>query len=406
MTFKRDTLALTALLGILTALGPLSTDMYLSSLPSLTVTLDSTPAEAQLTLSVFLLGFASTQIFYGPLSDRYGRRPVLLGGLAIFIVASALCAAAQSMPLLIAARFLQAVGASGPIVLARAVARDLYSGRRAGQELALMASIMGVVPMFAPTIGGILEIAFGWRSVFIVTVILGLVLAVVVALRLPETLPESAAEPPTPLGMIRIFGRLVRNPVFDVYVGLVCLSYGGLFAFISVASFVLQDLYGLSPIQFGITFGVCSVGYVAGTLTGRRVTGRHGIDAAIGVGAALMALGGTATLALVLTDIGGVLALIAASTLFFAGVGSALAQSMAGALMPFPGNAGAASSFMGVCQMTFAALTGVIVAAALDAELFADQALPLALAFVVLAYAAVALFLLSGNLRRTAQNDG
>jgi MFS transporter, DHA1 family, multidrug resistance protein len=403
MTFKPDTFALTALLGLLTALGPISTDMYLPSLPSLTVALDSTPAEAQLTLSVFLLGFASTQIFYGPLSDRYGRRPVLLAGLTIFALATLLCAMADSMPLLIAARFAQALGASGPIVLARAIARDLYSGRRAGQELALMASIMGIVPIAAPTLGGFFEDAFGWRSVFIVGAGLGIILAGVVALRLPETAPRGGAEPATPLGMIRIFGRFITDVRFLVYVSLVCFSYAGIFVFISVSSFILQDLYGLTPVQFGLSFGICSIGYVGGTLTGRRITGRHGIDAAIRVGVILMALGGTAMTALALSEFAGVAALLAGTFVAFAGTGCVLPQSMAGALMPFPSSAGAASSLMGVCQMTFSALAGVLVASALDWTVFADQAMPLATAEMALGVAAVLVFLGSKKIRLAAR---
>jgi DHA1 family bicyclomycin/chloramphenicol resistance-like MFS transporter len=403
MTFKRDTLALTALLGLLTALSPLATDMYLPSMPSLTAHLDSSPSEAQLTLSVFLVGFASTQIFYGPLSDRYGRRPALLIGLTIFVLASILCALAQSMPMLIAARFVQALGASGPIVLARAVARDLYSGRRAGQELAMMASIMGIVPTLAPAIGGVLEITFGWRSTFILAAAIGVVLAAVVALRLPETRPDSGA-PSTPLGMIRIFGRFIRDPRFLVYVSLVCFSYGTIFVFLSVSSFILQGYYGLSPLWFGISFGLCSIGYIIGTIIGRHVTGRFGIDAGLGVGIALMALGAIAILVVVVSGIGGVYAVIAASTVTFAGVGAALAQSMAGTLMPFPNNAGAASSLMGVCQMTFAAIAGIAVAGVFDAGLFANQAMPLAVAFAILALAAVTVYLGGWKIRAAARS--
>ncbi len=401
MTFRPDTLALTALLGLLTALSPLATDMYLPSLPALTVALGSTPAEAQLTLSAFLIGFASTQIFYGPLSDRYGRRPALLVGLAIFVIASVACALAQSMPTLIAARFAQALGASGPIVLARAVARDLYSGRRAGQELAMMASIMGIVPMTAPAVGGVLEVAFGWRSNFVLSAAVGVALAAVVWLRLPETRPDGGA-PSTPLGMIRVFGRFIRDPRFLVYVSLVCFSYASLFVFISVSSFILQGVYGLTPILFGLAFGLCSIGYVAGTIVGRHVTGRFGIDAGIAVGITLMAL--AVVLAVVLAGFGGVHAVIATSMVVFAGCGAALAQSMAGALMPFPANAGAASSLMGVCQMTFAAAAGILVAAVLDAGIFADEAMPLAVALAAFGLAAVAVYLGGGRIRAAARS--
>jgi MFS transporter, DHA1 family, multidrug resistance protein len=404
MTFKPDTLALTALLGILTALGPLSTDMYLPSLPSLTVALNSTPAEAQLTLSAFLFGFASTQIFYGPLSDRYGRRPALLTGLALFVVATLLCALAQTMPMLIAARFAQALGASGPIVLARAVARDLYSGRRAGQELALMASIMGIVPITAPTLGGVFEVLFGWRSTFVVAAAVGAVLFCIVLLRLPETLPPREGAPLTPFGMIRIFGRFIRDPRFLVYVSLVCCTYSGIFVFISVSSFVLQGYFGLTPLLYGVAFGVCSVGYVSGTLVGRKLSGHFGIDAGLGTGVSLMAAGGLALLAVTLTEVGGVYAVVAASTLFFAGCGAAMPQAMAGTLMPFPENAGAASSLMGVCQMFFGAMAGTLVATALDAGIFTREPMSLAAGTATIGVAAIVIYIGGWKIREAARS--
>src|ERR671928_16172 len=163
---KPDTLALTAVLALLTALGPLSTDMYLPSLPAIASIFGATPAAVQLTLSAFLLGFAAGQILHGPVSDRYGRKPVLLATLTLFGLTSIACALSPSVPFLIAMRFVQALAASGPIVLARAIVRDLYEGPRAGRELARMGTIMGLVPAAAPVLGGVLDQVFGWRSVF------------------------------------------------------------------------------------------------------------------------------------------------------------------------------------------------------------------------------------------------
>ena len=152
MPIRPDTVASTVLLALLTSLAALSTDMYLPSLPAIAGELRSTASEVQLTLSAFLIGFALGQLIYGPLSDRYGRKPVLLAGLAIYVAASAACAMATSVDLLIAARFVQAIGACGPMVIGRAIVRDFYSGARAGQELARMGSIMGV-PAVAPILG-------------------------------------------------------------------------------------------------------------------------------------------------------------------------------------------------------------------------------------------------------------
>src|SRR5215210_3235221 len=185
---KPDTLALTAVLALLTALGPLSTDMYLPSLPAIAQNFRAGPAQTQLTLSVFLLGFAVGQFVYGPVSDKTGRRPVLLFGLGLFLLATLACAAATSIEALIAARFVQALGASGPIVLGRAMVRDLYDGARAGRELSRMGSIMGLVPAIAPIFGGVLHEVFGWRSTFMASVLFGGALAAVVSTRLPETI--------------------------------------------------------------------------------------------------------------------------------------------------------------------------------------------------------------------------
>src|SRR3712207_1478784 len=186
---KPETLAMTVVLALLTALGPLSTDMYLPSLPAIAADLGATTAGTQLTLSAFLLGFAVGQFVYGPVSDRVGRRPVLLFGLGLFALASLACTAAPSIEALVAARFVQALGASGPIVLGRAIVRDLYEGPRAGRELSRMSTIMGLVPAVAPVLGGLLHEALGWRSNFAACILFGVVLAAVVIARLPETIP-------------------------------------------------------------------------------------------------------------------------------------------------------------------------------------------------------------------------
>ena len=189
------TFGLTLLLAMLTALGPLSMDMYLPSLPDIAHVLDAPVARTQLTISSYLIGFAVGQMIYGPLSDRYGRRPVLLAAVALYLASTLACAAAQSVDLLIAARLLQGISGSGAIVLARAIVRDVYSGVQAARELSLMGSISATAPIVAPMIGGVLQAGFGWRANFFCMSVGGLIALLVAGRLLPETLrPDNRAE--------------------------------------------------------------------------------------------------------------------------------------------------------------------------------------------------------------------
>lgn len=180
--------ALTALLALLTGIGPLSVDMYLASWPEMVWLLDATQAQVQLTISVYLVGFGIGQAIYGPLSDRHGRKPVLLAAIALFVAASVVCAVAPSIEVLIVARFLQAIGGAGVLVLPRAIARDLHEGVFVARELSRMAAVMALTPVVAPLIGGVLQTAFGWRSNFVALTAFGLMLAVMVWTLLPESL--------------------------------------------------------------------------------------------------------------------------------------------------------------------------------------------------------------------------
>lgn len=394
MTLRPDTLAMTAVLAMLTALGPLSTDFYLPSLPDIVRVMETDVAGAQATLSAFLFGFAGGQILWGPLSDRLGRRPVLLTGLALFTLATLACALAPSIEALTAARAVQALGASGPIVLGRAMVRDLYEGPRAGRELARMGMIMGLVPAVAPVLGGVLQQAFGWRSTFVASLAFAAVLAVVVGLLLPETLKARSREPLSLLAIIKGFGTLLQNRAYRVYVGLTALAYGGLFAFISGSSFVLIGMHGLTPAQYGLSFGFGVLGFILGTILAQRLVGRRGMDGVIALGVACLAGGGLAMLLCVLTGFAGPFGVIVPMALYACGVGLTMPQAQASAMMPFPDRAGAASSFTGLCQMLFSACVGLLVGHALK-----SGALPLPLVMSAIGVAALVLFKASAAIR-------
>ncbi len=394
---RPNTFALTALLALMTALGPLSTDMYLPSLPAIGLALGADTAQVQLTLSMFLLGFAVGQVFYGPFSDKYGRKPLLLGGLGLFIVASLLCIIAPSIELLIAARFLQALGAAGPIVLARAVVRDLYEGSRAARELALMGTIMGLVPAAAPVLGGYVQRFLGWPAHFAIAAICGIFGGFVISQKLPETVRTRNPAPVSLLGIVNGFAALTVNRGFLAYLAMMALAYGGLFGYISGSSFVLQGIYRLSEVGFGLAFAIGVIGYIGGTLTAQRLVPRFGIDRTIFVGVGCLAAGGLAMLASVLLDTGHAAEIVLPMMLYLFGVGLVMPQAMAGALMPFPDRAGTASSFCGFIQMLGGALIGAAVGRALG-----TSALPLPIAIASTGICALIIFLVSGPARRAS----
>lgn len=394
---KPDTLALTVVLALLTALGPLSTDMYLPSLPAIAAGLQATTGQTQLTLSAFLFGFAAGQFFYGPVSDRVGRKPVLLFGLGLFSLASLICALAPNIEILIAARFLQALGASGPIVLGRAIVRDFYEGPRAGKELSRMGSIMGVVPAIAPVFGGLIAQFYEWRVIFGVMLLCGLALAATVVLRLPESIRHKSDTPISFASILRGFRILLKHPGYRTYVGLSMLTYGGLFAFISGSSFVLQGLYGLDELAYAFSFTFMVLGFIGGTFLAQVLVGRYGLDGTIRFGVMSLALGGVTMLALVILNVPSSFAITGPMAIYALGVGLTMPQAMASALMPFPDRAGAASSLLGICQMTFAAILGIALGQNLGAS-----ALPLPAAIAGTGLLALILFTTTGRARGKA----
>jgi MFS transporter, DHA1 family, multidrug resistance protein len=355
--------ALTLLLSLLTGLGPLSMDMYLPSLPAIGAALHGSIAQVQLTISSYLFGFAAGQIIYGPVSDRFGRRPVILAALVLYGIGSVACAVTQSIETLTAVRFIQALGGAGAIVLARAVVRDIYSGVRAGRELSLMGSITAFAPIAAPAIGGVLQTVFGWRASFILLVIFAFFAAAVAARLLPETLRQRTPGPFSLRSMRAMYRSVLVHRGFLANLGILTASFVGLFAWVSGASVVMQGVYGLSPAAFGATYAVGALGYMAGTAIAARIVMRIGLDRTMGIGAVIQAAGGVAMAVAVALGLGGVVWLVGAMTLYLAGMGFVLPQTQASALTPFPDRAGTASSLMGFAQQSCAAIAAAAIGA-------------------------------------------
>jgi DHA1 family bicyclomycin/chloramphenicol resistance-like MFS transporter len=385
------------LLAALSAIGPLTTDMYLPSLPDIARQLDASTAQVQLTISAYLIGFAVGQIFYGPVSDRHGRKPVLVAAIALYCVASLACALSTSIGMLIVARAFQALGGSGGIVLARAIVRDIYSGARAGRELSLIGSVMALAPVLAPIAGGLVQTGFGWRATFLALVIGGLLGAVIVLLLLPETLNARAAEPVSIPSIFRSYRIVARNPSYLAYLGIASASYAGLFAWISGASFVLQNLYGLTPFDFGVAFALGSIGYMAGSALAARMVVKVGLDGMLGIGGCACAAGGLGMVVAVAFGLTSSLSLVLPVAVYLAGLGMVLPQSIAGAMTPFPERAGAASSLFGFVQQSAAALCGAAVGWFLG-----QSAWPLAIGVAAMGCATLGLWLATYGTRRAA----
>ena len=367
MRILPGTLAMTFLLAAMTSLGPLSTDIYVASLPHIGAALGASTMAVQLTITCYLIGFAAGQIIYGPLSDKFGRRPVLLAGYAIYIVAALACLFASSIDILIVGRVAQAFGAAGPIILSRAIVRDLYEGRLAARQYGLMSTIMGVTPIVAPIAGGFLQAWFGWRSNFVVMAAFGIGLAVLATLLLPETNHNRLKGPLSFGSVLESYAVVSRNKAYRAYLGIQACSFNGLFGFISSSSHVMQRVYGLSPQEFGFSFTACSMSFVVGTFIGSRLVARRGIDGMIGLGVACEFAAGVAQVLALWIAPQSFLSITAPYMLFFLGVGFLLPQTQAASLTPFPERAGAASSLMGFIQMTSGAITGTIVGATLGA---------------------------------------
>jgi DHA1 family bicyclomycin/chloramphenicol resistance-like MFS transporter len=394
---RPGTFALTLLLSLLTALGPLTMDMYLPSLPAIGDALGAPPVQVQLTISSYLLGFAVGQIIYGPISDRIGRRPVILVALAVYSVATVVCALAQSIDILIAVRFVQALGGAGSIVLARAAVRDLYSGVRAGRELSLMGSITAFAPIVAPAIGGVLQTAFGWRSTFILLVVFALASWATAVRFLPETLHQRASGPFSFRAMGALYRSVLVHGGFLANLCILVAAFVGLFAWIAGAPYVMQGLYGLTPVMFGVTYAAGAGGYMAGSYTASRFVMRLGLGRTIGFGTVVMAAGGLTMATVVALGFSNVGWLVGTMTIYLAGMGLALPQTQAAALTPFPDRAGTASSLLGFAQQSSAAITAVAIG-----QFLGQSAWPVAGTIAATGCMSLVIWVLTRNVRRAA----
>jgi DHA1 family bicyclomycin/chloramphenicol resistance-like MFS transporter len=369
------------------AIGSLSIDMALPSLPATAADLGARPASMQLTVTLFLAAFALAQLLHGPLSDRIGRRRVLLGGLAVYVIGGLASWAAPSAGLLVAARVLQALGAGSGPVIGRAIVRDLYEPAHAARVLGYMGTAMALTPILAPIVGGVVHVAFGWRAVYLTLAACGTVFLGIAALLVRETNRRRDPDALRPGRLTTNTAELLTDRAFLGYVLVAALMFGGQFAFISGSSFVLIEVLSVPPDVYGLCFGLVALGIMTGSFVAGRFVSRVGIDGLIVLATRLGAVAGCLMAALALGRVWTVPAVIGPMYLFAVGVGIVLPTAVAGAIGPFPRTAGLASAVMGFLQLTAAAGYGIVVGRVYD-----GTPVPMAVAIAAAGLAAAVIF--------------
>ncbi|MFI9149285.1 multidrug effflux MFS transporter [Streptomyces sp. NPDC053367] len=402
---RRTGALVTFVLGGLTATPPLAMDMYLPALPEVTRNLHAPAATVQLTLTACLFGMALGQLVVGPMSDRWGRRRPLLAGLAVYVVATALCAFAPTVETLVVFRLAQGLAGAAGIVIARAVVRDLYDGVAMARFFSTLMLVSGVAPIVAPLIGGQILRVTDWRGVFVVLAVIGVLLSALVWTRLPETLPPAERHAGGVGEALRSMRGLLADLPFTGFLLTGGFAFAALFAYISASPFVIQEIHGASPQTFSLLFGLNSVGLVAaGQLNGKVLVGRVRLERVLGVGLGVVLLAATALLLMSLGVFGetGLAPVAAALFVLMTAMGVTLPNTQALALMRTKHAAGSASALLGTSSFLIGAVASPLVGVAGE-----DTAVPMAVVQLSAALLAAGCFaLLCRPWRTTAETLG
>jgi len=355
-------LAMTLLLGLLVSFAPMTIDLYLPAFPIMARDLATDAESIQLTLSVYMVGFALSQTIFGPISDRFGRKPTIMIGTSIYLVASVACALATTVEQLIVFRLFQSIGAAAAPVVARAVVRDMFTREEAARMYSVVTTVVAIAPVVAPVLGGFIVVWLGWRANFWVLTGFGASAMLLVIVMLPETNrnPDPTA---TRIGqMLRNFATMLSNRAYLGYVLTVMGNFSGLFAYLLGASFVLVDQLGMSPTSFGLSFGAASVGFMSGAFLGSRIVRYAGVERMCLAGTFFTAAGGTLVFVLIWSDMISIWSIIVPTIVYFFGMGMSQPNIQAGAISPYPQMAGAAASLLGLAQYVSAGLLSMVLA--------------------------------------------
>jgi MFS transporter, DHA1 family, multidrug resistance protein len=361
-----DNAGLAALLALTTVSSAMGVDGTLPLMPALGRAFGSDREAVQLTLTMFMFGIAIGQLVHGPISDRFGRKPAIVGGLLVNVLATAGCALSDSIEMLVVFRFIHGVAASSGWLIARAVIRDRHERDDAARVMSLMLIFHSAGPLLSPIIGAFLTVHYGWQAMFVFLSVYSLVIAIYFGLTFRETIPAIVPDALKPGPMLRIFAEISRSRAFWAYTACATATYGILFAFLSSSADVIINYFGESEIDYGFMFSGVMVGLVIGMLTGARLVSRFGGDNLLRWGMAVATVFGVLIMVLAVASVDHWLAVV--GPMFFCMLSFALIfpQAIAGALQPFPHIAGAASSLVGFVQQVIGALTGVVLAAVSD----------------------------------------
>jgi DHA1 family bicyclomycin/chloramphenicol resistance-like MFS transporter len=397
---KTQILKMAFILGGLVSFGPLSIDMYLPAFPAISKELHTTTSLVQLSLTFCMLGLALGQLIAGPISDRIGRRTPLIVGLILYALASVLCAFSPSVWFLIAMRLLQGLGGAAGIVIANAMARDLFSGSELTRFFTLLALINGTAPVLAPVIGGQLLRAMDWQGVFVVLTLFGVVMLLAVVFFLPDTLPAKQRQTGGVKQTFISFGRLLGDRSFMGYALSLGFVLGAMFAYIAGSPFILQDIYGASPQMFSLFFAINSIGIIAASQITGKLAKKISGDRLLAVGIGLAAVSSVILLIAIMAHAPLPVFLV---PLFFvvSSVGLVASTSYSLALQNQGKRAGTASAVLGV--MTF--LVGGI-AAPLVGIAGSTTAVPMGIIIVIAEIGAVVCYLGMARTRRIEINEG
>lgn len=373
-------------LGMLSTFGPLSLDLYLPSLPELATDLEASPSGAQLTITACLLGLAVGQLIAGPLSDQLGRRRPMLIGLVCYLLASVACAFAPTIELLWGLRLLQGLAGAAGLVIARAVARDLYEGKPLLIFFARLILISGLAPIVAPLLGGQLARVMDWRGIFLVLAGFGLALVVAGLVGVPESLPPERRSAGGLGANVAGFGELLRDRLFLGAAFASGLAGAAMFAYIAGATFVLQRIYGMSPQGFSYAFGINALGIMVMSQLGARLARSLPAVQVLGLGLGMNLIGAIGVLVSVLVG-WGLVPLLIGLWVAVSSVGLVFPTATMLALADYPHQAGRASSLLGLGQYIAGALAAPLVGLAGE-----DTAVPMGVVMVGVSMAAGLLF--------------